>query len=83
MLTVQELQELSFQELSALQGRVNLALAIVRHRDGDELRAKLERVARAGGFSGVKDVLRSPASNRFHRPAQRSAHAARPPRFGH
>ncbi len=51
-----QLQKLSLKELTTLQTRINQAIAEKRIEERSEVRAKMEEIARASGFS-VADLF--------------------------
>ena len=49
-----QLQKLSLKELTTLQNRINQAIAEKRIEERSEVRAKMEEIARASGFSAAE-----------------------------
>ena len=49
-----QLQKLSLKELTTLQTRINQAIAEKRIEERSEVRAKMEEIARASGFSAAE-----------------------------
>ena len=49
-----QLQKMSLKELTTLQTRINQAIAEKRIEERSEVRAKMEEIARASGFSAAE-----------------------------